>query len=121
MNKHIDISYKRKNNIKMILNIRKKPLVIQCIQFTGDNFDEIYEWTNKQVFMEDDVLYIKTLEGNMKCAVNSYVTRGIKGEFYAIEKSIFDETYDILDNVHKASVIRRLYHILRKIYKRLDK
>lgn len=42
----------------------------------------------------DGTLYIKTLEGRMKCPVGSYVIKGIRNEFYACDKEIFEETYE---------------------------
>ena len=42
----------------------------------------------------DGNLYIKTLEGRMKCPVGSYVIKGIKGEFYPCAEDIFNESYE---------------------------
>lgn len=50
----------------------------------------------QQIFapFRERCLIISTLEGNMVCRPNSWVIRGVKGEFYPCDPYIFDETYD---------------------------
>lgn len=42
----------------------------------------------------DICLFIKTLEGKMLAPKNSYIVKGVKGEFYACRGDIFEETYE---------------------------
>ena len=37
---------------------------------------------------------IPTLEGIMRCKVNNYVIKGVRGEFYPCDIEIFEETYE---------------------------
>jgi hypothetical protein len=54
----------------MILKARKKPIIVEAVQFTGEpeNVFFLEEWSNKQVFVSaryPDVLYVETLEGQV--------------------------------------------------------
>ena len=76
------------------MNYRKKPVVIESIQFNGDNLKEC------EVFIEgnfDNSLNypnIKTLEGIMHVSKGDYIIKGIKGEFYPCKPDIFEQTYE---------------------------
>lgn len=85
----------------MIKHYKKKPVVIEAMQFTGtpestreaidfaDTNFEISQWAG------DDIdYYIETLEGDMEVKPYDYIIKGIKGEFYAVDKDIFEETYE---------------------------
>ncbi len=41
---------------------------------------------------------IKTLEGEMKVHPGDYVVKGSKGEFYPVNKEIFNELYEEVNN-----------------------
>lgn len=79
----------------MIRKYVKKPIPIEAIQYDGNNFEELETFSNGAVFIEDGILKCKTLEGVMSCfnKVGDYLVRGIAGEFYICEKSIFEITY----------------------------
>lgn len=79
---------------------RKKPVVIEAIQFDGTNAHKIqaliggrcsvhYEAGNNK-----KVLAISTLEGTMTVSLNDWVIKGIKGEFYPCKPDIFAASYD---------------------------
>lgn len=78
----------------------KKPIPIQAIQYTGDNREEILEFTNGQAIFKDIAgmkeLVIRTLEGDMIAAPGSYVVIGPRGEAYPVRGDIFKETYEEL-------------------------
>lgn len=46
--------------------------------------------------MSSGHVYIETLEGNMRVNIGDYVIKGVRGEFYPCEKSIFEETYEVV-------------------------
>lgn len=75
---------------------RKKPVVIEAIQFTGRNDAECLAFCPTATDPEADgpLLLIKTLEGVMECRPGDYIIRGIKGEFYPCKPDIFEATYD---------------------------
>ena len=74
----------------------KKPIQIEAIQFTGDNFRELYDFAGNDVYYQDGLVYVHTLEGDMKMKnkVGDYLVKGVRGEFYFCEKNIFEETYE---------------------------
>ena len=74
---------------------RKKPVVIEAVQFTGNNVDEILEFA-KDSFNNPSTseIVIPTLEGNMMVSIGDYVIKGVNGEFYPCKSDIFDKTYE---------------------------
>lgn len=92
---------------------RKKPVVIEAIQWTGFNQDEIrkyfgttfeersevrgnyeYDEENLKFYLKSYILTIKTLEGNMMASKGDYIIRGIDGEYYPCKPKIFEKTYE---------------------------
>lgn len=74
----------------------KKPIPIYAVQYTGNNFDELLDFAGNDVYEVDGWIYIHILEGEMKMAnkVGDYLIRGIRGEYYFCEKTIFEESYE---------------------------
>jgi hypothetical protein len=74
---------------------RKKPVVIDAIQWTGDNREEIDEFMGEsRRKIPGNGLQIYTLEGIMDASVGDYIIKGIKGEFYPCKPDIFEMTYE---------------------------
>ena len=75
---------------------RKKPVVIEAIQWTGCNFVDVErfvgEFSQQSEFTGD--LLIKTLEGIMRASAGDYIIKGVKGEFYPCKPDIFEQTYE---------------------------
>jgi hypothetical protein len=77
----------------------KKPVVIEAVQWTGDNRREIFDFCSLSYFNTDfetkDLhLMIQTLEGTMEASKGDFIIKGIKGEFYPCKPDIFELTYD---------------------------
>ena len=84
------------------MKYRKKPVVIEAIQWTGLNLKEISNFINSEDFWhKDSGLFIKTLEGNMKANANDWIIKWVQGEFYPCKPDIFEQTYDKVDNSTK--------------------
>lgn len=78
-----------------VMKYRKKPVVIEALQYTGYNADEIIKFTKGMAQKGvGKSLIIPTLEGDHIASVGDYIIKGIKGEFYPIKKDIFLETYE---------------------------
>ena len=86
----------------MIKKFKKKPIIIEAIQYSGMNDREIMEWSNGKVTPSSVLkptdenptgfyLEIETLEGTMTAIVGDYIIKGVKGEFYPCKKDIFEE------------------------------
>ncbi len=78
---------------------RKKPVVIQALQWDGDNIAEITKfcskcYSNPSTNDETQVLTVATLEGNMRATISDFIIKGVDGEFYPCKKSIFEKTYE---------------------------
>lgn len=66
---------------------RKKPVVIE--------FREVKPIFDYEGFQGE---LVHTREGNLVAHVGrDYVIRGVEGELYPITKTIFDKTYEVLD------------------------
>ena len=81
----------------------KKPVVIEAIQYNGENIEAIEDFVGKKLstVMASDVdvkLIIPTLEGDMKASKGDYIIKGIKGEFYPCKPDIFKNTYNVVED-----------------------
>lgn len=85
----------------MIKKYRKKPVVIEAVQWKygkGDielrNF--LTEWIGDAFLTDGEYWYpgIKTLEGDMRVNPGDYIIKGVKGEFYPCKPDIFEATYE---------------------------
>jgi len=80
----------------MIRKYVKKPVVIEAVRFNDwDNIDDIIDFCgiDNILITENNEVYLKTLEGNMRVNNGDYVIKGIKGEFYPCKPDIFEVTY----------------------------
>lgn len=81
---------------------RKKPVEIEAIQWNGENYAELQEWSGKQFGLgqkeagsdSPKELIITTLEGNMRANEGDWIIKGVKGEFYPCKPDIFEATYE---------------------------
>ncbi|NBH24666.1 hypothetical protein D3Z60_02380 [Lachnospiraceae bacterium] len=84
------------------MKYRKKPVVIEAVQFKDDSADTIIAL---QEFMQSDVrvsyadpnnpvLKIETLEGVMDASIGDFIIKGVNGEFYPCKPDIFEKTYE---------------------------
>ncbi len=95
------------------MKFRKKPVVIEAVQWTGDNLAEVLDFTGKHpkwnewfenwkayeayVKANGDIFKILTLEGTMKASPGDWIIRGVKGEHYPCKPDIFAATYEPAD------------------------
>ena len=78
---------------------RKKPVVIEAEQFTGDGIPAMCAQDGHVQFFESSDglhtwLQIETLEGSMTAAVGDFIIRGVQGEMYPCKPDIFAATYE---------------------------
>lgn len=78
------------------MKYRKKPVIIEAVQWNGDNFDELVKFTNGRWLDYDNKngLFVWTLEGRMHASVGDFLIKGVSGEFYACKPDIFHQTYE---------------------------
>jgi len=80
------------------MKYKKKPVVIEAVQYNGFVDEPILkEWfysSDRELFLDGDELFVKTLEGKMKVSLGDFIIKGIKGELYPCKPDIFKETYE---------------------------
>lgn len=74
----------------MINKYRKKPVIIEAIQWNGKNLTEIFMGGT----VENKGTTLVTLEGDMEASINDYIIKGVNGEFYPCKPDIFGKTYE---------------------------
>jgi len=90
------------------MKYRKRPVVIEAIQYRGYNFDEIERFCHNPGARDscaelrkvtDDVhaCYITTLEGEHCASDGDFIIKGINGEFYPCKPDIFALTYESVE------------------------
>lgn len=76
---------------------RKKPVVIEAIQFRAGEQDSAFAAdvvAGRVRYPEDGTMLIDTLEGSMIARPGDWVIRGVKGELYPVKDDIFCATYE---------------------------
>ena len=91
------------------MKFRKKPVVIDAVQWTGENLLQVirftgqhasamsYKWEDYEDLVSRDGLKIFTLEGVMKASIGDWIIKGVKGEYYPIKADIFAKTYEAVE------------------------
>lgn len=75
---------------------RKKPVVVEAVQWTGENRAEMCEFIDPEVFeiIPRVGLVIHTLEGDHHASPGDYIIKGVNGELYPCKPDIFAKTYE---------------------------
>lgn len=89
------------------MKYKKKPVVIEAIQWTGLNLEEVKEFVGESLTY--DIIYdawklgkgrphvfmkIKTLEGDMEVSEKDFIIKGVNSEVYPCKPDIFEKTYE---------------------------
>lgn len=84
---------------------RKRPLVIEAVQFTGSNLFECLRFmgesedvVNNLELHATDRPIIHTPEGDMNTSPGDWIIRGVHGEFYPCKPDVFAATYEKVDS-----------------------
>lgn len=85
----------------MVKKFVKKPIVVEAIQWTGNNEDEVMKFASQHCFVVDTypnkkALIINTLEGDLVAFVGDWIVKGVKGEFYPVKPDIMEQTYNVV-------------------------
>lgn len=86
---------------------RKKPVVIEAIQFDPLDVHRCQlpdgVIVTRRLGGEDNYAYhgiefgIETLEGTMRVVKGDWVIKGVNGEYYPCKPDIFEKTYEIVE------------------------
>ncbi len=97
--------------MKNVKQFRKKPVVIEALQYDNANYKEVSEFTGQEMkpVLESETAYvagkgapifsisIDTLEGEMKAMPSDWIIKGVNGEFYPCKPDIFKKTYEAVN------------------------
>lgn len=80
----------------MVMKYRKKPVVIEAVQWTGKNQTEIDKFCRMKVVWSENkkTFLVLTLEGNLLASTGDYIIKGVNGEYYPCKPDIFEKTYE---------------------------
>lgn len=82
---------------------RKRPLVVDAVQYDGRNFFTVYYFmtgrdeTANNVLRSDDRPLVQTQKGDVTAEPGDWVIRGVEGELYLCSDSVFQKTYDLAE------------------------
>jgi hypothetical protein len=97
------------------MKYKKKPVVIDAVQWTGENHREMFDFLTENAFDAESMkvsgehfyidhnkveggLIIKTLEGEHLASIGDFIIRGVKGEYYPCKPDIFHQTYEKVED-----------------------
>ena len=81
---------------------RKKPVVVEAIQWDGTNLDECEKFVGRHLGLSNDYLIIHTLEGIMYASKLDHIIRGVNGEHYPCKPDIFAKTYETVNIINES-------------------
>lgn len=86
----------------MIKKYVKKPIPVEVIQWTGDNFIEVDEFITvyHETFPAKGLIYIPVSEGTLCAFRYDYIIKGVNGEFYPCRPDTFEKTYECVENTN---------------------
>lgn len=76
---------------------RKRPVVVEAVQWDGDNWETVLAFTGRGISQHGRTLSISTREGTMTASPGDFIIRGVAGELYPCKPDIFDQTYEAVD------------------------
>jgi hypothetical protein len=81
------------------MRYRSKIVEVEAKQLTTDNIKELEEWCKGSIKgvklpLDQQVIDIRTLEGEMRANMGDFIIQGLKGEFYPCKPDIFHMKYE---------------------------
>ena len=92
------------------MKFRKKPVVVEAVQYNGLNHEEIEKFVGETLVTDylDAayqaeagapvlILMIPTLESPHEASPGDWIIKGVNGEFYPCKPDIFEKTYESVE------------------------
>lgn len=82
------------------MKYRKKLKIIDAIQWTGDNYAEIFEFTEGNAYPTEshsDTLAVSAMGCEMMAEKRSYIIRDKNGGYYPCKEADFNKTYEPIE------------------------
>lgn len=82
---------------------RKKPVVVEAVQWRGDNDAEVFAFYDGDIPLQTEqgiaadapkYIIVPTLEGYHQASPGDWIIKGVQGEFYPCKPDIFEATYE---------------------------
>lgn len=109
--------------VRRAVKYRKKPVVIEAVQFTGGNHDEVMAHIGCDGHRDDAIamqacpyvhakarpraIFINTLEGQHRADIGDWIIRGVQGELYPCKNEIFLATYEPISEDEDVQGLRK--------------
>ena len=101
----------------------KRPIPVEAKLLTDETLDEVTRWLEENnvdfaVDLANSTLELSTLEGTMRATIGrSYIVKGVVGEIYPVEKSVFERTYlPVGDGQEEEAVLKPWRELLDPFY-----
>ncbi|MGH3345297.1 MAG: hypothetical protein ACRDPK_21015 [Carbonactinosporaceae bacterium] len=81
------------------VRIRKKPLELRAIRWTGSNLDEVQAFVDADDFyVAGNALHLRTFHGNVVADKGDWIIEQVGGaEYYPCRPEILAMTYDVIE------------------------
>lgn len=80
------------------MKYRKKPVIVEAIQWNGSNMSEVLKFTKRHLIsVDNDGLIIQTDSGTALVSLGDMIIRGTQNEIYPCKPDIFAEIYEHVD------------------------
>jgi hypothetical protein len=77
---------------------RQKQAVVEAMQFTDETKDQVFNWVTCNRYpdwvMDDPVIIIQTLDGNMIAHFGDWIIKTDLGNFHVCKSEVFDKVYE---------------------------
>lgn len=110
----------------MSTRFRKKPIVVEAIQWTGTNTSDVYAFGTQNPGTDialrmvrpnafQHKLCVQTLEGYLDAVPGDWIIKGVNGEFYPCDPDVFAKIYEPAEF---PSEVERLRETVKRLNRR---
>ena len=78
------------------MKYRRRPIEVEAVRWTGDNFDEVAEFVNGEAIYQDaeSNWVVATPHGAVLADLGDWIVKDVRGQFYPCVDEVFAETYE---------------------------
>ena len=91
---------------------RKKPIVVEAIQYTGDNYEDLLKFapdnigfvnitSNNNTVLWQTFVTLKTRDNVLEVNISDYVIKDEDGDYQVCKEDVFEKSYDLIDGKQK--------------------
>lgn len=100
------------------MNYFKRPIMVEAIQWTGTNSEEIQKFTDGKMKRSKDIIKVNTVSGERSAAVSDYILKNSLGELSVCNSYEFRRDYEKFDDGMDVSVERQFINEPKATVKR---